>query len=328
MGAGGYMICSAAGPAGASIYLGDREHFRAHVDGKADELHIGKPVMGRASGKLSIQLSRRLRQPDGGFGGVIVASIDPAFVEQFYHSINLGSRSGINLRGLDGVIRASYGFSAPNFDRDNVPKVLSQATARSPTGYFWGGGAIDGVNRLAFYRVVTEYPLLVTLGVAEHDIFADYERHRVIYLVLAAVLTLLVLIVFTIGIRRQSSLKIINSRFRAALENMPHGLCMFDAEKRLVVWNDHYANLYRFPPELLKVGTPHDDMVAFRVEHGLFPREDSADPVSKKLNELSQIPFDQMASRIDELPDGRHIRVSRQPIQAGGWVQLRRRRSR
>src|SRR6478752_1828614 len=103
IGPDGYMISSTAAPAGASLYLGDREHFRVHVDGKADELHIGKPVMGRASGKLSIQLSRRLRQPDGSFGGVIVASIDPGFAEQFYRSINLGARGGINLRGLDGA---------------------------------------------------------------------------------------------------------------------------------------------------------------------------------------------------------------------------------
>ena len=314
IGPDGYMISSTAAPAGASLYLGDREHFRVHVDGKADELHIGKPVMGRASGKLSIQLSRRLRQPDGSFGGVIVASIDPGFAEQFYRSINLGSRGGINLRGLDGAIRASYGFTTPNFDKDNAPKVLSQAIARSPSGYFWGGGAIDGINRLAFYRVATEYPLIVTLGVTEQDIFADYERHRVMYLALATVLTLLVLIAFTFGIHRQSSLKIINTRFRAALENMPHGLCMFDADKRLIVWNDNYANLYRFPPEFLKVGTPHDEMVAFRVEHGLFTREESADPLSKKLDELARIPFDQMASRIEELPDGRLIRVTRQPI--------------
>ena len=127
IGPDGFLVSSTAGPVGAPLHLGDREHFQVQVDAKADELYIGKPVTGRASGKLSIQLSRRLRQPDGGFGGVVVASIDPAFAEQFFHTANLGARSGINLRGLDGAIRASYGFSAPNFDKNNVPKVLSQA---------------------------------------------------------------------------------------------------------------------------------------------------------------------------------------------------------
>ena len=45
-----------------------------------------------------------------------------------------------------------------------------------------------------------------------------------------------------------------NLRFNTALENLTHGLCMFDGDKRLVVWNERYANLYRLPPELLKVG--------------------------------------------------------------------------
>ena len=37
-----------------------------------------------------------------------------------------------------------------------------------------------------------------------------------------------------------------------AINNMGEGLCMFDAEKRLVVCNDRYAKMYRLPPQLLK----------------------------------------------------------------------------
>ena len=53
---------------------------------------------------------------------------------------------------------------------------------------------VDGINRLASYRVIAGYPLVITIGVAEHEIFADYERRRMIYLSVVAVLTLLVLI--------------------------------------------------------------------------------------------------------------------------------------
>ena len=111
IGPDGYLKATTAETAGGPVDLSDREHFRAHVDAKSDELFISKPVKGRASGKMSIQLTRKLRQPDGSFGGVIVASIDPAFVERFYRSINLGAQEGITLRGLDGAIRASHGVS-------------------------------------------------------------------------------------------------------------------------------------------------------------------------------------------------------------------------
>ena len=326
IGPDGYMKTDFNGYTGAPLYLGDREHFQAQVDAKADELFIGKPVVGRASGKLSIQLSRRLRKPDGSFGGVIVASIDPGFAEQFHHSMKLGEYSGISVRGLDGVIRASYGFSAPNIFKERMPKALSDALARAPEGYFWSGGANDGTNRLASYRVVAGYPLIVTIGETESHVFADYERHRMIYFAIAAVLTLLALIAVTFSIRRQSSLNAIleqtNFRFSAALENMTHGLCMFDAEKRLVICNDRYANLYRLPPELLKVGTPHQTIIAHRVKNGILAGEKSADAADKKLSELGKLSSDKISSRVDQLADGRLIRVTRQPMKGGGWVAI------
>src|SRR5258708_18617297 len=38
----------------AKIDLSDRDHFRAHLNSKNDELFISKPLIGRASGKWSI----------------------------------------------------------------------------------------------------------------------------------------------------------------------------------------------------------------------------------------------------------------------------------
>src|SRR5258708_16771783 len=131
IGPDGYMKGSTTDYKEAPLYLGDREHFKAQLDTKSDELYISKPVVGRASGKLSIQLSRRLRQADGSFGGVIVASIDPAFVQAFHRSLNLGPHSGLDLWGLDGVMRASYGFSAQNTDI-TIPKLPADAPARAP----------------------------------------------------------------------------------------------------------------------------------------------------------------------------------------------------
>jgi methyl-accepting chemotaxis protein len=70
---------------------------------------------------------------------------------------------------------------------------------------------------------------------------ADYERHRTVYFAAAAVLTLLELITVAAGIRRQLSLEKTNLRFTTALQNMTHGLCMFDGSKRLVICNERYA---------------------------------------------------------------------------------------
>jgi methyl-accepting chemotaxis protein len=328
IGPDGNMKTSTTGYTGAPLYLGDREHFRAQVNAKADELFIGKPVVGRASGQLSLPLSRKLRQSDGSFGGVIVTSIDPGFVEQFHHSIKIGEHSEISVRGLDGVIRASFGYSKPT-NTENMPKPLSEALARAPEGYFWGGGALDGINRLVSYRAVAGYPLIVTVGETERHVFADYELHRKIYLIIVAGLTLLVTIAVIAIVRRQLSLERsklaleqTNSRFSTVLENITHGVAMIDANKRLVICNEQFGKMYRLPPELLKFGTSHDAIIAYRVQQGIFAGEKSATAVTEKLSALGQLPSDKIASRIDQLGDGRLIRVTRHPMKGGGWVAI------
>jgi methyl-accepting chemotaxis protein len=311
---------SATSYTGPQIYIGDREYFRALSESKSDELYIGKPIVGRSTGKLSLPLARKLHKSDGSFGGVIIASIDPGFAEKFSRSITLGPHDGIILRALDGAVLASHGFTAPARDKNAMPKRLSEALVQAPDGHFWGDGRVDGINRLVFYRVVAGYPLLVTLAMAEGDIFAEYERHRRIYFTLAAVLTLLTLVAVITSIRRQSSLKQTNYWFDVALENMTHGLCMFDADKRLVICNDRYAKLYHLPPELLKTGTTHQAIIAHRVMHGILAGEKTTGAVDKKLGALGKLSSDEISSRIDELADGKLIRVIRQPMKGGGWV--------
>jgi diguanylate cyclase (GGDEF)-like protein len=112
----------------------------------------------------------------------------------------------------------------------------------------------------------------------------------------------------------------INTQFDAALSNMTQGLCMFDGERRLVVWNDRYAELYRLPSELLQVGTPHEAIVADRVSRGILKGQRSELAAKNKISLLHQLPRDATSSRVDEFADGRFILVTRQPMPDGGWL--------
>jgi diguanylate cyclase (GGDEF)-like protein len=109
-------------------------------------------------------------------------------------------------------------------------------------------------------------------------------------------------------------------RLDTAINNMGEGLCMFDAEKRLVVCNDRYAKMYRLSPELLKAGTPHHEIIKHRIASGILKGETSDSAAKRLLSTLNALPPDATTSRVDELADGRLICVTRQPMPGGGWV--------
>ena len=120
--------------------------------------------------------------------------------------------------------------------------------------------------------------------------------------------------------RSQRELHEQKCRLDSAINHMGEGLCMFDAEKRLVVCNARYAEMYRLPPELLRAGTPHGEIIQHRIASGILKGETSDKAAQQLISTLNALPSDATASRIDEFANGRLICVTRQPLAGGGWV--------
>ncbi|WP_028133414.1 bifunctional diguanylate cyclase/phosphodiesterase [Bradyrhizobium japonicum] len=109
-------------------------------------------------------------------------------------------------------------------------------------------------------------------------------------------------------------------RLDTAINHMVEGLCMFDAEKRLVICNERYARLYRLPPELLRAGTAHRDIIRHRIMNGILDGDVSDLAAERQIAKLDALPVHAVSSRIDAFADGRLICVTRQPMAGGGWV--------
>jgi len=332
IGADGFQKATTSDYSGPAIYLGDREHFRSHLDPQHDGLFISEPVLGRTSGKLSLQFSRRLNDADGGFGGVIVISIDPNFVERFYRTVDLGPLGSIVLRNLDGVILAAQGLSENVIGRKIKQPALVDALARAPSGHYWGGGAVDGTNRLVAYRTSQKFPLTFAVGLPERNILSDYERHRSAYQLLASVITLVVLIAMAFTTRyqvrldrSQQDLKRLNEeisrqnlRFDAALSNMSNGLSMFDANGRLVIWNERYVRLYGIPRELVRQGANVYEILEYRWRTGNL----DVDPATYVERFRRGLVNKGKSASTTLLKDGRTIAVVNTAIAGGGWVGI------
>src|SRR5690349_24121144 len=101
-----------------------------------------------------------------------------------------------------------------------------------------------------------------------------------------------------------------------ALNNMSQGLCMFDAEARLVVCNRRYIDMYGLSTDVVKPGCTLRDLLRNRIEGGTF----SGDPDGYSAELQRAIARGQTTKTMVELKDGRIVAVVNQPMEGGGWV--------
>jgi signal transduction histidine kinase len=203
----GLLTGSNLSEAGKRVDLSDREHFQFQRDNPGDALFISKPVLGRASGKWSIQMTRKKTAPDGSFDGVVVVSLDPQYLSQFYESVDLGTEGVVMMTGTDGTVRARASMHDTHIGHSLVGARLLNEFARADSGAFEAVSRVDGILRIYAYRGVRGYPLIVVVGIAEAEILAHYYANRLSYIALASVLTVLLLIVTVIIMRHHAGLK-------------------------------------------------------------------------------------------------------------------------
>jgi diguanylate cyclase (GGDEF)-like protein len=108
-----------------------------------------------------------------------------------------------------------------------------------------------------------------------------------------------------------------NMRFAIAVNTMSHGLCMFDADHRLVICNAQYARMYGLPPEMIEPGTRLEDILEYRRQHGMHPVNDAEGYFARKL-ELATSGKESVD--VSELSNGRIISILHHPMPDGGWV--------
>ena len=63
-----------------------------------------------------------------------------------------------------------------------------------------------------------------------------------------------------------------NDRFNWAIDHMQQGLCMFDADRRLAVFNRRYAEMYNLPPGEIRIGQTLEEVLDCRAAAGACRR--------------------------------------------------------
>src|SRR5690606_13254275 len=103
----------------------------------------------------------------------------------------------------------------------------------------------------------------------------------------------------------------------AALENMSQGISVVDSELRLVAWNRRYAERFDYPPQMLRVGVPVEDLVRHNLASGLLGAVDLERELARRLAHMrAGTPY--VTER--RFPDGAAVEIRGNPMPNGGFV--------
>jgi diguanylate cyclase (GGDEF)-like protein/PAS domain S-box-containing protein len=107
-----------------------------------------------------------------------------------------------------------------------------------------------------------------------------------------------------------------NIRLDAALNNMSQGLCMFNADEEIVVFNRRFLEMYKLSPQVVKPGCKFRDLIQHRKEVGLL----EADPEPYYRGIIDSIREGKTTTGLAKTTEGRLVQAFNQPMPGGGWV--------
>lgn len=178
IGPDGLIVHDTDYPETPHVTLSDRPYFQFHRDHPSPGLHVADPLVSRSADVWFVSMSRRIERPGGGFGGIVVAAVEPRYFEHFYRGIDVGPGGNVVLLTRTGILIAR----SPNNEAPIGGSFAEVEPFRSllPVrleGVYWSASPVDGVQRAVGYRALATAPLVVLSGVSEEFALGQWHAH-------------------------------------------------------------------------------------------------------------------------------------------------------
>ncbi|WP_374490635.1 diguanylate cyclase domain-containing protein [Zoogloea sp.] len=164
----------------AAQNLADWEYFRRHRDSVQPELLISPPFRSKVSDAWVISLSRRIKDADGRFGGIVLAQIRLSYFKALFSNLDLGPNGAVSLRdsalGLVARVPDLDGPEAALGSRTISPQLANALKEGPEHGSYTAPTKMDQVQRSNSYRRMAHYPFYVIVGLAEEDYLTDWHQ--------------------------------------------------------------------------------------------------------------------------------------------------------
>jgi len=304
--------------------VADRDYFRALQGSPSLVSFISSPTRSRNTGRWNLYLARRVTNAQGDFIGVILASVELSYFEKFFGAISLGTGGSVSLYRDDGMLLVRYPRPRSSIGHRYLAGMQALAGRNEATLRY--SGKIAGKDRVLAAHRLGHFPLYIS---AARDIdfalAAWYQETRLLIAAGSAIVLIIAVVMLLVArqMRRNHQwskrrLALEKQRLDCAVNSMPQGLLLFDANERIIVCNQRYREMYGISIELARPGCTMRGLIAERRRLGNL--EVDVDTYCAERQRLIQIgkPFETMF----ELSDGRWIRAMHHPADDGGWISI------
>ncbi|WP_428312423.1 NahK/ErcS family hybrid sensor histidine kinase/response regulator [Hydrocarboniphaga sp.] len=104
----------------------------------------------------------------------------------------------------------------------------------------------------------------------------------------------------------------------ATLEHLSQGVSVVDKDLQLVAWNQRYIDIFDYPPGLVAIGRPIEELLRHNLARGLLGAEADAEAaVTRRLQHMRE---GHAYTHQRALPDGSTVEIRGNPMPGGGFV--------
>lgn len=187
----GNWVANSLSQGGQAKNNSDRAYFIYHRDNTDASIHIGPIVQSRSTGEMVIPISRRINSADGGFAGVVLATVPVAYFQTFFERMDVDDKGVIFLALDDGQLLARRPTLAALMTT-NVAKgdIFTRYLPHSDSGTAVITSVVDGVQRIYAYQRLCGLPIVAAAGVSYQHVFAPWWSYAYRSIAMIGIITL------------------------------------------------------------------------------------------------------------------------------------------
>jgi diguanylate cyclase (GGDEF)-like protein len=170
--------------------ISDRDYFQIQREQPHAGLFLSQPFAPRAndSRQPEIALSRRLDDRNGQFAGIVAGTLRLNYFRHLFEDSILGPHGTITLLRTDGTVLMRHPFHDGDIGSSIAKGHSFDPLVESDHGTYIGVAVLDHVERLYSFRRIGSYPLIVVVGLATEDIYAEWRKRAIAIGIVTAIL--------------------------------------------------------------------------------------------------------------------------------------------